>query len=158
MTSADPTPGEPTEHRLPSETTIKRLYATAFGCCKPGCGEELFRFNEATGEYLLNSRVAHIQARREGGPRCRVHLSHRGATNAGARQRVWCGQRTDDAPDGASFIFLAKRDGGFTAQVDQWLDQSPHAEGHQFLCHVSCFRASVPTSQQYALELALDLP
>lgn len=75
MTGADSTSGELIEHRLPSETTVKRLYATAFGCCKPGCGQRLFRVNEATGAWLVNSRVAHIHARREGGPRWDPQMS-----------------------------------------------------------------------------------
>ncbi len=69
------TPHEPIEHPPPSATTVKRLYATAFGCCKPGCGQPLFRRNEATGAWLLNSRVAHIHARSEGGPRWDPHMS-----------------------------------------------------------------------------------
>jgi hypothetical protein len=68
------TPREPIEHPPPSDTTVKRLYATAFGCCKPGCGQPLFRQNEATRAWLLNSRVAHIHARREGGPRWDPHM------------------------------------------------------------------------------------
>ncbi|MFF2388013.1 hypothetical protein [Agromyces sp. NPDC058104] len=71
---------------------------------------------------------------------------------------IWCGQRTDDAADGASFLFLAKRGGAFTSRVESWLDDSPHAEGNQFFCHVACFRNSVPEDRQYVLELALDLP
>ncbi|MDT5408455.1 MAG: hypothetical protein QOG14_675 [Mycobacterium sp.] len=69
---------------------------------------------------------------------------------------IWCGERTDEDPDGAAFLFLAKRDSGFHAAPDHWLDESPHIEGHQFFCHISCFRKSVPGPQQYALELALD--
>jgi hypothetical protein len=77
VTSADSdlSPRESIEHRSPSETTVKRLYASAFGCCKPGCGEELFRLNQATGVYLLNSRVAHIHACREGGARWDPQMS-----------------------------------------------------------------------------------
>ncbi|PZS24766.1 MAG: hypothetical protein DLM58_23925 [Pseudonocardiales bacterium] len=71
---------------------------------------------------------------------------------------IWCGKRTDKDPDGAAFLFLAKRELGFQAVPDHWLDESPHIEGHQFFCHVSCFRESVPGSQQYALGLALDEP
>jgi len=56
---------------------------------------------------------------------------------------IWCGEPTIEAKDGASFLFLAKRDGQFWT-VDEWLDRSPHIEGHQFFCHVRCFRASVP--------------
>jgi hypothetical protein len=70
---------------------------------------------------------------------------------------IWCGRRTDERDDGASFIFLAKRQGEFIARPDNWMDDSPHKEGHQFFCHVACFRASVPEGLQYALELALDL-
>lgn len=71
-------PREPIEHPPPSDTTVKRLYATAFGCCKPGCGQPLFRQNETTGAWLLNSRVAHIHARSEGGPRWDPHMSEPG--------------------------------------------------------------------------------
>jgi hypothetical protein len=75
VTSTGSSSRDPIEHRPPSETTVKRLYATAFGCCKPGCGQGLFRLNEATGAWLLNSRVAHIHARREGGPRWDPQMS-----------------------------------------------------------------------------------
>ena len=69
VTSSDSAPRRPIEHSRPSDTTVKRLYATAFGCCKPGCAQGLLHRSEATGAWLLNSRVAHIHARREGGPR-----------------------------------------------------------------------------------------
>lgn len=59
----------PIEHRTPTDATDKRLYATAFRCAKPDCDQPLYRENPDTGEQLLNSRVAHIHARREGGPR-----------------------------------------------------------------------------------------
>lgn len=71
---------------------------------------------------------------------------------------IWCGKRTDSAEDGASFLFLAKRGDEFVSRPESWLEQSQHAEGNQFFCHISCFRASVPASLQYALELVLDLP
>jgi hypothetical protein len=54
---------------------VKRLYATAFGCGEPGCEQELFRQSDGTGAWLLNSRVAHIHARREGGPRWDPEMS-----------------------------------------------------------------------------------
>jgi hypothetical protein len=99
--SADSAPREPIEHRLPSETTLKRLYATAFGCCKPGCGQRLFRVNEATGAWLLNSRVAHIHARRERGPRWDPQMSE--ADNQGYENLVLlCIQHAseiDDTPE-----------------------------------------------------------
>lgn len=68
---------------------------------------------------------------------------------------IWCGERLGDAPCGASFLFLAKRGVGFERNPAHWLDNSAHL-GHQFFCHVACFRASVPEKQQYALRLALD--
>ncbi|MCT2547407.1 HNH endonuclease signature motif containing protein [Streptomyces atratus] len=48
---------------------MKRLYATAFRCGKPGCKKPLYKMNNETGEWILNSNVAHIHARSEGGPR-----------------------------------------------------------------------------------------
>jgi hypothetical protein len=58
----------PSEHRVPAEATVKELYATALRCGRPGCMQLLYRVSE-TGDRVLNSRVAHIHARREGGPR-----------------------------------------------------------------------------------------
>lgn len=60
---------EPIEHRTPTAATVKQLYATAFRCAKPDCRRPLYRMNDETGETVLNSRVAHIHARSEGGPR-----------------------------------------------------------------------------------------
>ena len=62
-------PSRPVEHPPPREATFKQLYGTAFQCAKPGCREPLYRVNPDTGETILNSNVAHIHARREGGPR-----------------------------------------------------------------------------------------
>jgi hypothetical protein len=56
------------EHHAPTEATVKELYATALRCGRPGCMQLLYRVSE-TGDRVLNSRVAHIHARREGGPR-----------------------------------------------------------------------------------------
>jgi hypothetical protein len=57
------------EHRDPTPGTVKQLYGTAFRCAKPACREPLYRVNSDTDKTLLNSRVAHIHARSEGGPR-----------------------------------------------------------------------------------------
>jgi hypothetical protein len=57
------------EHRTPSPGTIKKLYGTAFRCAEPSCTKPLYRVSDETGEWILNSRVAHIKARSEGGPR-----------------------------------------------------------------------------------------
>lgn len=59
----------PVEHRPPTEGTIKQLYGTAWRCGEPTCKKPLYRLNDETGEYILNSRVAHIHARSQGGPR-----------------------------------------------------------------------------------------
>lgn len=57
------------EHLLPKTATVKRMYATAFRCGHPVCKKPLYRMNDVTGDFTLNSTVAHIHARREGGPR-----------------------------------------------------------------------------------------
>lgn len=57
------------EHPAPTEATVKYLYAHAFGCAYEGCSRPLYRVDEQTGVRTLNSRVCHINARREGGPR-----------------------------------------------------------------------------------------
>lgn len=58
-----------TEHPSPTNATAKKLYAQAFSCAYPGCARPLYREDEATGEWVLNSQICHIAARREGGPR-----------------------------------------------------------------------------------------
>lgn len=57
------------EHPSPTEATIKSLYAHAFGCAFEGCRRPLYRVDDESGVRTLNSRVCHIHARREGGPR-----------------------------------------------------------------------------------------
>ncbi|WP_329347156.1 FUSC family protein [Streptomyces sp. NBC_01261] len=54
---------------------MKELYATALACGIPDCGEPLYRENPTTGQRLLNSRIAHIHARSEGGPRWDPEMS-----------------------------------------------------------------------------------
>jgi hypothetical protein len=63
----------PVEHPPPTDATAKQLYATAIACAFPDCGEPLYRteFNPPA----LNSRIAHICARREGGPRWDAGMS-----------------------------------------------------------------------------------
>lgn len=75
---------KPVVHRPPTPATVKQLYATAFQCAKPDCPRPLFKLNDETGEHLLNSTVAHIHARSEGGPRWNAEMSeadNRGAAN-----------------------------------------------------------------------------
>jgi len=57
----------PVEHPPPTDATAKRLYATAIACAFPDCGAPLYRTD--FHPPALNSRIAHICARREGGPR-----------------------------------------------------------------------------------------
>ncbi|MBR7838972.1 hypothetical protein KDL01_37235 [Actinospica durhamensis] len=57
------------EHPYPAEATVKRLYAKALWCAKPGCGEPLYKAGTAGEKEVLNSRVAHIHARCFGGAR-----------------------------------------------------------------------------------------
>ncbi|WP_155945494.1 hypothetical protein [Micromonospora sp. CNB394] len=66
---------KPVEHRPPTPATIKQLYGTAFRCGEPSCTKPLYRLNNETGEWILNSRVAHIHARSEGGPRWDPQMS-----------------------------------------------------------------------------------
>ncbi|CAN5272110.1 hypothetical protein BH11ACT1_BH11ACT1_14180 [soil metagenome] len=56
-------------HPEPTPATVKRLYALAFRCAKPDCSRPLYKQDNDTGDLVLNSRVAHIHARRPGGPR-----------------------------------------------------------------------------------------
>lgn len=58
----------PIEHPEPTDATVKELYANAFGCANPQCKDPLYRVNPDETR-TLNSRVAHICARRENGPR-----------------------------------------------------------------------------------------
>lgn len=65
----EPTRGTVKEHPLPTVATVKQLYASAFRCAKPDCLRPLYKTNDDTGDLVLNSRIAHIHARRAGGPR-----------------------------------------------------------------------------------------
>jgi hypothetical protein len=56
-------------HPEPTPGTVKRLYARAFRCARPDCSRPLYKQDNDTGDLVLNSRVAHIHARRPGGPR-----------------------------------------------------------------------------------------
>ena len=56
-------------HPEPTAATIKGLYAHAFRCARPDCPRPLYKVDDETGDRTLNSRVAHIHARRQGGPR-----------------------------------------------------------------------------------------
>ncbi|MGN6094551.1 MAG: hypothetical protein ACTHOL_19550, partial [Luteibacter jiangsuensis] len=57
------------EHPWPTDATAKRLYALVVSCAFPECSEPLYREDETSGSWVLNSRIAHICARSEGGPR-----------------------------------------------------------------------------------------
>jgi hypothetical protein len=55
------------KHPPPTKATANQLYATAIACAFPGCGAPLYRTE--FDPPALNSRIAHICARAEGGPR-----------------------------------------------------------------------------------------
>jgi hypothetical protein len=57
------------EHPAPSPATAKLLYGTAYRCAYKNCSRPLYRIDEQTGERTLNSRICHIYARRQNGPR-----------------------------------------------------------------------------------------
>lgn len=57
-----------TVHPEPTSKTIKELYAHALYCAAPDCRSPLYR-DGPDGQRVLNSRIAHICARREHGPR-----------------------------------------------------------------------------------------
>lgn len=54
---------------LPTSSTVRQLYGSAFRCAHPKCSRPLYKLSDDTGDRLLNSRVAHIHARRKNGPR-----------------------------------------------------------------------------------------
>jgi transcriptional regulator with XRE-family HTH domain len=64
----------PRRHPPVSIATAKELYAIARTCAYPGCDRPLYRIN-ADGSRTLNSRIAHICARQEGGPRWNPEMS-----------------------------------------------------------------------------------
>ncbi|MFF3467624.1 hypothetical protein [Streptomyces sp. NPDC002619] len=57
------------EHPEPKLSTVKELYASAMTCGSPQCGQPLYRQSTTAEKRILNSRVAHIHARSEGGAR-----------------------------------------------------------------------------------------
>jgi hypothetical protein len=59
----------PIKHPEPTRATVRELYATAFRCGFKGCRRPLYRMNDETGEFTLNSHVSHICTRSSDGPR-----------------------------------------------------------------------------------------
>lgn len=50
-------------------STIRQLYGAAYRCAHPDCRRPLYNVDGESGDRVLNSRVAHIHARRRGGAR-----------------------------------------------------------------------------------------
>lgn len=74
----------PIEHRGPTPGTAKYLYAHALSCAYQGCNGPLYRVDGVGQGRILNSRIAHICARSEGGPRWDADMSeaeNRSASN-----------------------------------------------------------------------------
>lgn len=65
----------PVTHPEPTKATVKQLYGNAIRCAEPSCNEPLYRVDASGTARTLNSRVAHICARREGGPRWNADMS-----------------------------------------------------------------------------------
>jgi hypothetical protein len=62
--------------RLPIlESTIKQLYGTATICAYPDCPEPLLRWINGVETPVLNSRIAHIAAASERGPRYNANMT-----------------------------------------------------------------------------------
>jgi len=73
----------PVEHRSPTPATVKELYANAFRCAYPSCRRPLYKVDSETGERSLNSNVAHICARSEGGERWDAKMTEEENRSAG---------------------------------------------------------------------------
>jgi len=74
----------PFEHPKPTLSTVKELYGCALKCGFHDCQEPLFIGHANDSGRSLNSRIAHICARREGGPRWDYNMSaeeNRSASN-----------------------------------------------------------------------------
>lgn len=56
-------------HSGTTGATAKQLYGTAFVCASPDCRQPLYRLSEDGQTQTLNSRICHIAAKSEGGPR-----------------------------------------------------------------------------------------
>jgi len=59
----------PIEHPEPTESTAKLLYGNAWRCGYENCRHPLYLVDDQSGERTLNSRICHIHARRQNGPR-----------------------------------------------------------------------------------------
>jgi hypothetical protein len=73
----------PITHPEPTLATVKELYANAITCAYPGCDRPLYRINPDDSSRTLNSRVAHICARQENGPRWDSEMSADANRSAG---------------------------------------------------------------------------
>ncbi len=84
----------PIVHPVPTPGTAKALYGTALVCGFPDCNEPLFKETPDGSGRLLNSRMAHIAARSEGGPRWDPDMD--GAENRSANNLIlMCVQHAD---------------------------------------------------------------
>ena len=77
------------------------MYATAYRCGHPKCRRPLYRVNDVTGDFTLNSTVAHIHARRENGPRWNAKMTE-AENRAESNLILLClehSSEVDDVPD-----------------------------------------------------------
>ncbi|MFI7245235.1 hypothetical protein [Streptomyces qinglanensis] len=134
---------------------MKKLYGTAFRCGKPDCQRPLFRLDNETGDRTLNSRVAHIHARREGGPRWNPGMSDE-ANRSGENLLLLCIEHSYEIDDNAARFppeMLREWKAGQLAEHDQiqrsWHlnnDEVAEASALSFDCHqLSIATASATT-------------
>ncbi|MFC7308379.1 hypothetical protein ACFQVC_29675 [Streptomyces monticola] len=122
VTSADSGQHSPiVNHRTPTAGTVKKLYGTAFRCAEPACSRPLYRQNNETGELLLNSHVAHIHARSEGGPRWDPDMPEEQNRGAGNLLLLCFDHATevDDTPEHFPAELLRRWK---TAQLDEYAE------------------------------------
>jgi hypothetical protein len=84
----------PKSHPEVTDATAKELYANAVNCAVPNCGLPLYRLNE-DGSRTLNSRISHIHARQENGPRWNPEMSAE-ANRAASNLLLLCIEHADE--------------------------------------------------------------
>jgi hypothetical protein len=85
----------PIEHPKPTLSTIKELYGCALKCGFLDCKEPLFVDHANESGRSLNSKIAHICARREGGPRWDPNMSAEENRSA-ANLILMCAKHADE--------------------------------------------------------------
>lgn len=85
----------PIEHPKPTLSTVKELYGCALKCGFVDCSEPLFIEHADGSGRSLNSKIAHICARREGGPRWDPQMSS-DENRSAANLILMCAKHADE--------------------------------------------------------------